>query len=221
MSYPGYPGCLPLASGALVKITGCPKFLFMRLTPSTLFMYGVFSNCPVWRTWVLSKISWKYKGACLYGNFLRLPLLTAPTWVVYVCFPLDCFPCILFTVAVAKLFYWCTRVPVCLLPLASVLPLDLGRWICCSGLLKQRFDCSHLLAVSLPTEFAAPVLRPMSKFQNTKCPPNRNRVYLIWIGIFVLCIFKRQTVPKIVIKGSCCCELYIRLRWSLNLSQAF
>ena len=33
----------------------------MQLTPRTLFMYGVCPNCSVWRTWVLSNISWKYQ----------------------------------------------------------------------------------------------------------------------------------------------------------------
>lgn len=126
--------------------------------------------------------------------------------------------------AVAKLFYWCTRVPVCLLPLASVLPLDLGRWICCSGLLKQRFDCSHLLAVSLPTEFVTPVLRPMSKFQrHQNCPPNRNRVYLIWIGIFVLCIFQRADCTQDCDKGKLLLwtELYIRATMKLKFEPGF
>lgn len=162
---------------------------------------------------------------CLFvRKFPETASFNLPTWVVYIwvshwilypAFSLICS---------CKTFALMYKGP-CLPPTpASVLPLDLGRWICCSGLLNQRFDCSHLRAVSLPIEFVTPVLRPMSKFQRYRnCPPNRHRVYWIWIGISVLSISQRADCARDCDKGKLLLwtELYIRATMQPKLEPGF
>lgn len=85
---------------------------------------------------------WKVPETATFNSLTWVVYVWVFHWVVFSAFSLLCGD---------NFLYWCTRVPVCLPPPASVLPLGLGKRILCSGLLCQRFDSSPLLALSLFT----------------------------------------------------------------------
>lgn len=130
----------------------------MQLTPRTLFMYGVCPSCSVWRTWVLSNISWKYQMTVCVEISQDCNFYLSDLSSTHVSFP---------PVVVAAFSLLCSCRSFVLMCKSPLLPPTPGLSTALRPVEKnprlwafpERFDSNSPLAMSLSTGFVTPLLR--------------------------------------------------------------